>query len=187
MNNIKQALSNIIEGNLDEMRQNFTSALMEKAVQKLEERKIIIAESYFAQLDEQQLSAVQASQMSQGIGMMQKRPFGRPGFNMGGRTAETGTVSGNVPGVGPARITASTVNEPKTGYGQSTVSTTRVGSGAPIGTAKIDSQGARMTQIGARRVDEDKDMEDDDKNEREMSGPAVMPKKKMIARKMKKV
>jgi hypothetical protein len=43
-----------------------------------------------------------------------------------------------------------------------------------------------MTQIGARRVDEDKDMDDDEKNEREMSGPAIMPKKKMIARKMKK-
>jgi hypothetical protein len=116
---------------------------------------------------------------------MAKRPFGRPGFNMGGRTAETGTVSGNVPGVGPARITASTVNEPKTGYGQSTVSSTRIGSGAPIGTAKIDSQGARMTQIGARRVDESKDKDKDDTNEREM-GPAI-PIKKIVARKVKKV
>jgi hypothetical protein len=105
---------------------------------------------------------------------------------MGGRSAQTGTVSGTVPGYGSGKMVASTVNEPKTGYGQSTVSISRLGSGAPIGTAKIDDQGARMTQIGAKRVYEDKDMEDDDKNEREMSGPAIIPKKKMVARKMKK-
>ncbi len=44
---IKNALSNIIEGNLDAMRQNFSSALTEKAVQKLEEKKISIAQNYF--------------------------------------------------------------------------------------------------------------------------------------------
>jgi hypothetical protein len=185
MNNIKQALSNIIEGNLDEMRQNFTSALMEKAVQKLEERKIDIAQSYFAQLDEQQLSPVQASQLSQAIGAMEKRPFGRPGFNMGDRSAQTGTVSGTVPGSGSGKMVASTVNEPKTGYGQATVSVSRLGTGAPVGTAKIDDQGARMTQIGAKRVYEGKDMDDDDKDEREEKSMAI-PMKKMIARKMKK-
>lgn len=49
---IKNALNNIIEGNLDEMRQNFSSALTTKAVEKLEERKIEIAQNYFGQLDE---------------------------------------------------------------------------------------------------------------------------------------
>ena len=49
---IKNALNNILEGNLDEMRQNFSSALTTKAVEKLEERKIDIAKNYFGQLDE---------------------------------------------------------------------------------------------------------------------------------------
>ena len=44
---IKKALDSILEGNLDEMRQNFSSALTTKAVEKLEERKIDIAQSYF--------------------------------------------------------------------------------------------------------------------------------------------
>jgi C4-dicarboxylate-specific signal transduction histidine kinase len=48
---IKQALNNILENNLDAMRQNFTSALTTKAVEKLEERKIEIAKSYFGQKD----------------------------------------------------------------------------------------------------------------------------------------
>lgn len=46
---IKAALNNILEGNLDEMRQNFSSALTTKAVEKLEERKIEIAKNYFAE------------------------------------------------------------------------------------------------------------------------------------------
>ncbi len=49
---IKRALDNILEGNLDEMRQNFSSALTTKAVEKLEERKIDIAKSYFAKAKE---------------------------------------------------------------------------------------------------------------------------------------
>lgn len=49
---IKNALNNILEGNLDEMRQNFSNALTAKAVEKLEERKIEIAKNYFGQLDE---------------------------------------------------------------------------------------------------------------------------------------
>ena len=40
---IKKALDSILEGNLDEMRHNFSSALTTKAVEKLEERKIDIA------------------------------------------------------------------------------------------------------------------------------------------------
>ena len=50
---IKNALSNIIEGNLDAMRQNFSSALTEKAVQKLEEKKVEIAKNYFGQVMEE--------------------------------------------------------------------------------------------------------------------------------------
>lgn len=49
---IKNALNNILEGNLDEMRQNFSSALTTKAVEKLEERKIEIAKNYFGQIME---------------------------------------------------------------------------------------------------------------------------------------
>jgi hypothetical protein len=49
---IKRALDNILEGNLDEMRQNFSSALTTKAVEKLEERKIEIAKNYFGQMQE---------------------------------------------------------------------------------------------------------------------------------------
>jgi hypothetical protein len=50
---IKRALDSILEGNLDEMRQNFSSALTTKAVEKLEERKIDIAKNYFGQMQEE--------------------------------------------------------------------------------------------------------------------------------------
>jgi len=50
---IKKALDSILEGNLDDMRQNFSSALTTKAVEKLEERKIEIAKNYFGQMQEQ--------------------------------------------------------------------------------------------------------------------------------------
>ena len=46
---IKNAIENIIERDLDSMRQNFTAALTSKAVEKLEERKIEIAKNYFGQ------------------------------------------------------------------------------------------------------------------------------------------
>lgn len=46
---IKEALDNILEKKLDEMRENFSAALTEKAVEKLEEKKIEIAQSYFGQ------------------------------------------------------------------------------------------------------------------------------------------
>lgn len=182
MNHIKEALSNIIQGNLDEMRQNFKTALMEKAVQHLEEKKIDIAQSYFAQLDEQELSSATAYQMGRGVEMIAKKPFGRPGFNMAGRSAATGTTQGTVPGMGTAKVTANRVDAP--GYTQSTVTATRP-SGSPIVTARMDSSGARMTSIRGRPVNEAEDKDEDDKNEREMS-PAIMPKKKMIARKMMK-
>lgn len=46
---IKEALNNILDKKLVNMRENFNAALTEKAVQKLEEKKIKIAESYFGQ------------------------------------------------------------------------------------------------------------------------------------------
>lgn len=48
---INKAIQNILENNLDAMRQNFSSALSTKAVEKLEERKIEIAKNYFGQKD----------------------------------------------------------------------------------------------------------------------------------------
>lgn len=50
---INRALDSILQGNLDEMRQNFSASLSEKAVEKLEERKIVIAQSYFGQVMEE--------------------------------------------------------------------------------------------------------------------------------------
>lgn len=52
---INRAIENIFEGKLDEMRTNFSNALAVKAVEKLEERKIQIAENYFGQVDESDL------------------------------------------------------------------------------------------------------------------------------------
>ena len=49
---IKKALHNIMEGNLDGMRAEFSNALSTKAVEKLEERKIEIAKNYFGQMQE---------------------------------------------------------------------------------------------------------------------------------------
>lgn len=48
---IKQAINNILENNLDAMRQNFSAAITTKAVEKLEERKIEIAKNYFGKKD----------------------------------------------------------------------------------------------------------------------------------------
>ena len=184
MNHIKEALSNIIQGNLDEMRQNFKTALMEKAVQHLEEKKIDIAQSYFAQLDEQQLTPSQAVDYGRGLSMANK-PFGRPGFNMGGRTAMTGSGTTSIPAAGgTARVTANVVDDPKNNYNQSTVTATRP-SGSPIASMRSDAAGPRLTSVGTRRVNEAEDKDEDDKNEKEMT-PAIMPKKKMIARKMTK-
>lgn len=48
MSHIKHAFKNILENKLDDMRQNFSSALSERAMQKLEEKKIAVAQNYFA-------------------------------------------------------------------------------------------------------------------------------------------
>jgi hypothetical protein len=50
---IKEALQNMIDKKLDLMRENIESALTEKAVEMLEERKIEIASKYFGQLSEE--------------------------------------------------------------------------------------------------------------------------------------
>lgn len=47
MQHIKEAIKNIQQKKLDLMKENFNAALSEKAVQKLEEKKIDIAQSYF--------------------------------------------------------------------------------------------------------------------------------------------
>lgn len=49
---IEEALQNMIDKKLDLMRENIESALTEKAVEMLEERKIEIAQGYFATLRE---------------------------------------------------------------------------------------------------------------------------------------
>lgn len=49
---IKDALNNIMEKNLDSMRQNFSNVLTTKAVERLEEKKIDIARSYFGQFNQ---------------------------------------------------------------------------------------------------------------------------------------
>jgi hypothetical protein len=49
---VEKAIVNILEGNLEEMRRNFSVALTEKATMKLDEKKVEIGQMYFAQLQE---------------------------------------------------------------------------------------------------------------------------------------
>ena len=67
---VNKALYNILEGKLDDMRSNFSSALSTKAVEKLEERKIDIAQKYFGQMQEE-------NAQNSGAAMM-KNPTQRP-------------------------------------------------------------------------------------------------------------
>lgn len=46
---IKTAVKYIMEGKLDQMKSELNTALSEKAVQKLEEKKVEIAKNYFGQ------------------------------------------------------------------------------------------------------------------------------------------
>jgi hypothetical protein len=46
---VAEAINNILEGNLEQMRQNLYDVLQETAIEKLEERKKEIASNYFAQ------------------------------------------------------------------------------------------------------------------------------------------
>lgn len=50
---IKEAIQNIAEKKLDEMKQNVYAALSEKAVYKLEEKKIDMAKAFFAKKEEE--------------------------------------------------------------------------------------------------------------------------------------
>jgi hypothetical protein len=50
---IQEAIKNIAEKNLTEMKQNFYAALSEKAVGILEERKIDMAKFFFAKKEEE--------------------------------------------------------------------------------------------------------------------------------------
>jgi hypothetical protein len=50
---VNKALDSILEGKLDEMRTQFSNAISTKAVEKLEERKIEIAQAYFGQMQEE--------------------------------------------------------------------------------------------------------------------------------------
>lgn len=49
---VEKAIGNILDKNLDEMRANFSSALSEKAVMKLDEKKAEIGKAYFGQVRE---------------------------------------------------------------------------------------------------------------------------------------
>jgi hypothetical protein len=46
-NNIKEALDHILDNDLDGMRAAFSNALTNKAVERLDEKKIEIASNYF--------------------------------------------------------------------------------------------------------------------------------------------
>jgi hypothetical protein len=46
---VEKAIVNILEGNLDEMRQNFSVSLSEKASMRLDEKKVEIGQKYFGQ------------------------------------------------------------------------------------------------------------------------------------------
>lgn len=46
---IKEAIKNMMEKNLIDMNSNIEKALGEKAIQKLEEKKVEIAKNYFGQ------------------------------------------------------------------------------------------------------------------------------------------
>lgn len=50
---VNKALDSILENRLDSMRTHFSNALATKAVEKLEERKIEIAQNYFGQMQEE--------------------------------------------------------------------------------------------------------------------------------------
>lgn len=44
---INEAIENVMENNLDQMRENFFKSLSQRAAERLEERKLEIASSYF--------------------------------------------------------------------------------------------------------------------------------------------
>lgn len=46
---IKDAIHNLMDNKLDAMKENFNSVLTSKAIEKLDEKKIQIAQNYFGQ------------------------------------------------------------------------------------------------------------------------------------------
>ena len=50
---VNKALDSVLANNLDEMRNHFSNTLSTKAVEKLEERKAVIAQNYFGQVNEE--------------------------------------------------------------------------------------------------------------------------------------
>lgn len=50
---IQEAIKNIADKQLDEMKQNIHAALAEKAMEKLEEKKIDMAKAFFARKEEE--------------------------------------------------------------------------------------------------------------------------------------
>ena len=47
MDPVTEGIKNVLEGNLEQMRQNFNQALAQKAVEKIEEKKLEISSNYF--------------------------------------------------------------------------------------------------------------------------------------------
>lgn len=47
MDPVTEGIKNVLDGNLEQMRQNFNQALAQKAVEKIEEKKLEIASNYF--------------------------------------------------------------------------------------------------------------------------------------------
>lgn len=47
MDPVTEGIRNVLDGNLEQMRQNFNQALAQKAVEKIEEKKLEIASNYF--------------------------------------------------------------------------------------------------------------------------------------------
>jgi len=70
---VNKALENILEGNLDAMRTHLSNTLATKAVEKLEERKIDIAQGYFGQVMEEE-------QIDEGTVQKQKSDFRSPKY-----------------------------------------------------------------------------------------------------------
>jgi len=80
---VNKALDSILAGKLDEMRTEFSNALSTKAVEKLEERKIEIAQNYFGQMQEEveELDEVTKKRMKRELSVAGEREVeARDGF-----------------------------------------------------------------------------------------------------------
>jgi hypothetical protein len=70
---IKEALENILENKLNLMKENLQSVLTEKAIEKIEERKIEIAQNYFSQIKESKSPAKEGSEAAKKDDDLRKR------------------------------------------------------------------------------------------------------------------